>query len=342
MSRALVTGATGFIGYHVARVLTGKGFEVRALVREQSDSGCLKAIGAEPVTGDVRDHGTLKNAMKGCEHVYHAAADYRLWVPDPENMYATNVTGTINVMECALRSGVEKVVYTSTVGVLPMRMNGKLTDENARATLLDMVGHYKKSKFLAEQEVHRFAGRGLPVVIVNPTAPIGSMDRKPTPTGKMIVDYLNGRMPAYLDTGLNFVDVEDVAEGHWLAAQKGVAGERYILGNRNLTLEAFLRMLAGLTGRKPPRWRLPYGPVLCAAVIDEGLSRLSKARQPRIPLTAVRMARHYMFVDCSKAVSQFSLPQNSLENAAQKAIDWYTGNGYVKQGQRQRMKATRA
>jgi dihydroflavonol-4-reductase len=326
---AFVTGATGFIGYHVARTLREKGLGVRALVRNGGDIGPLLAMDAEPVKGDVRDYESLYEGMKGCSHVFHVAADYRLWVPDPDDMYATNVRGTTNILEAALQRRVEKVVYTSTCGVLTGTGNGELTSEGTASNLRNMVGHYKRSKFLAEGEVRRFVRKGVPAVIVNPTAPIGSMDRKPTPTGKIIVDFLNGKMPAYLDTGLNFVDVEDVAMGHWLASERGVIGERYLLGHRNVTLGTFLRNLADLTGRKAPRWKLPYGPVLCAAVIDEALSKLIRGRVPLIPLTGVRMAHHYMFFDCSKAVRELGMPQNSLEIATQKAIDWYMKHGYI-------------
>jgi dihydroflavonol-4-reductase len=261
--------------------------------------------------------------------VYHAGADYRLWVPDPETMYAINVQGTVNVMRAALGTDVAKVVYTSTVGVLAPAKGGKPGNEEAPARLRDLAGHYKRSKFLAEQEVRRFIAKGLRAVIVNPTAPIGAMDRKPTPTGKIIVDFLNGKMPAYLNTGLNFVDVEDVAEAHVLASMSGIVGESYILGNANLTLKQFLLILARLTGRKPPRWKLPYAPVLCLAFIDEGLSRFSGKKAPAIPLDGVRMARHYMFFDCAKAVRTLGMAQNSVEIAAMKAIDWYRGGGYV-------------
>ena len=329
MARAFVTGATGFIGYHVARMLRERGFDVRALVREGADTGWLTAIDVEIVRGDLRDYECLRTVMKGSERVYHVAADYRLWVPDPRTMHDINVRGTVNVMKGAREVGAAKVVYTSTVGVLAPAKNGTPGNEEVLARFEDMVGHYKKSKFLAEQEVQRFAREGLPVVIVNPTAPIGTMDRKPTPTGRIIVDFLNGRMPAYLDTGLNFVDVEDVAEGLVLASESGVVGERYILGNVNLTLRQFLELLSRLTGRRPPRWKLPYAPVLCAALIDEGLARLVRGREPMIPLDGVRMARHYMFFDCSKARTQLGMAQKSLEIAARKAIDWYMENGYV-------------
>lgn len=329
MERALVTGAAGFIGYHVAKALRKKGYDVRALVRKGSDDAFLAALDAEPVRGDIRDYGAVLKAMKGCDQVYHVAADYRLWVPDPDTMYAINVQGTVNIMQAAMESGVTKIVYTSTVGILAPAKGSKQSSEEIPAKFHDLVGHYKRSKFLAEQEVLKFIAKGLPVVIVKPTAPIGAMDRKPTPTGKIIVDFLNGKMPAYLDTGLNFVDVEDVAEAHILASGAGAVGESYILGNVNMTLKQFLHLLARLTGRRPPRWKLPYTPVLCIAYIDQAFSTLCGRKAPAIPLDGVRMARHYMFFDCSKAVEKLGMPQNSVERAAQMAVDWFRGNGYT-------------
>ncbi len=328
--KALVTGATGFIGFHVARQLKERGFFVRAIVRKGSDSSALKSLGIEPVTGDVRDFSSVCTALKGCLQLYHLAADYRIWVPDPERMYEINVQGTKNVMEAALKTGVERVVYTSTVGVLSACSNGRPSDEDTPVGINDMVGHYKRSKFIAEKEVYRFIEKGLPVVIVNPTTPVGPMDRKPTPTGKIIVDFLNGRIPAYLDTGLNFVDVEDVAAAHVLAAQHGRTGQRYILGNKNISLKNFFEILAGMTGIKPPKLRLPYLPVLLASYVNEALSKWITHRHPIIPLTGVRMAHKYMYFDCSKAVRELNMPQNPVESAIEKAIDWFRNQGYVR------------
>ncbi|HEY3278009.1 MAG TPA: hopanoid-associated sugar epimerase [Syntrophorhabdaceae bacterium] len=329
MTRVLVTGASGFIGFHVAKALSERGFEVLALVRNASDSGFISRCGAKPVAGDVRDYESVLKAMRGCDRVFHVAADYRLWVPDPERMYEINVGGTANVMKAALERSVTRVVYTSTVGILRVTPDGKPGNEENRARFQDLSGHYKISKFLAEKEVRRCIGVGLPAVIVNPTFPIGAMDRKPTPTGKTIVDFLNGKMPAYVNTGLNLVDVGDVAEGHVLAAESGVVGESYILGNENLTLKQFLHLLARLTGMKPPRWRLPYGPVLCLAYADRAYSKVCGGKEPRIPVDGVRMARHYMFFDTSKAVLKLGMAQNSIESAAWKAISWYREKGYV-------------
>ncbi|MGO9380178.1 MAG: hopanoid-associated sugar epimerase [Dissulfurispiraceae bacterium] len=326
--KVLITGATGFIGSHVARLLREKGLEVIALVREENSASVLKSIDVQTINGDVRDYDSIERAVKGCSQIYHLAADYRLWVPDPEVMYDINVQGTKNIMMAALESGVEKVIYTSTVGVFVASPNGEPSNEESLAQLGDMTGHYKRSKFIAEREVRRFIAKGVPVVIVNPSTPIGTMDRKPTPTGRMIVDFLEDRIPAYLNTGLNFVDVEDVALGHWLASLHGKTGERYILGNRNMSLRDFFQLLASITRRRPPAVRLPYLPVLAAAYINEAFSKVTR-RHPRIPLTGVRMARGYMYYDCTKAIRELHLPQSPVEKAVEKAIDWFQDNGYI-------------
>ncbi|MCL4492370.1 MAG: NAD-dependent epimerase/dehydratase family protein [Nitrospirae bacterium] len=327
--RALVTGATGFIGFHVARLLGDRGVRVAALVREESDVSALEALHVELCRGDVRDFESVCKALKGCSHLYHLAADYRLWVPDPWNMYQVNVQGTINIMKAAMKMGVERVVYTSTVGALAAGRNSRPSNEDTPVSIKEMIGHYKRSKFIAEKEVCKYLEQGAPVVIVNPSTPVGPMDRKPTPTGKMIVDFLNGMIPAYLDTGLNFVDVEDVAAGHWHAALHGRIGQKYILGNRNMTLREFFEVIAAITGRKPPKVRLPYLPVLCAAYINETLSKWITNKHPRIPLTGVRMARKYMYFDCSKAVRELNMPRSSIEGALERAIKWFEENGYI-------------
>ncbi len=327
--KVLVTGATGFIGFHVAKLLTEKGFYVKALVRDENDVKALKDLGVAPVKGDIRDFDACSDALKGCQQLYHLAADYRLWVPDPAVMYAINVQGTKNLMRAALMRSVEKVVYTSTVGVLAAHADGAPSNEESSADIRDMVGHYKKSKFLAEIEVRRCVEQGLPAVIVNPSTPIGPFDRKPTPTGKIIVDFMNGKIPAFLDTGLNFVDVEDVADGHILAAQQGRVGQRYILGNRNITLREFFGILARMTGKKAPGVRLPYLPVLMAAYVNEALSTLITGKQPMIPLTGVKMAKKYMFFDCSKAIKELHMRQSPVEGAIEKAIRWFERNDYI-------------
>jgi len=330
VTTVLVTGATGFIGFHVAKLLAEKGFHVKALVRDPGAVPALKELGVKPVRGDIRDFEACSNAIEGCRHLYHLAADYRLWVPDPAVMYAINVQGTKNIMRAALMHSVERVVYTSTVGVLSASTNGSPSNEDSSADIREMVGHYKRSKYLAEQEVMQCIEQGLPAVIVNPSTPVGSFDRKPTPTGKMIVDFVNGKIPAYLDTGLNFVDVEDVAAGHVLAADLGKVGQRYILGNRNITLKEFFRILAHLTERNAPAFRLPYVPVLLAAYVNEALSTWITHRHPVIPLTGVKMARKYMFFDCTKAVRELHLPQSPVEGALEKALRWFEQNNYIK------------
>ncbi len=327
--KVLVTGATGFIGYHVAMLLRERGDEVRALVRNTADAEFLEDRGIELVAGDVREINTLYNALRGCRQLYHLAADYRIWVPDPKTMYAINVQGTRNILHAALMLSLEKVVYTSTVGVLGRSRKGRPSNEDTASDIREMVGHYKTSKFIAEREVEGFIKKGLPVVIVNPSTPVGTWDRKPTPTGQIIVDFMNGKIPAYLDTGLNLVDVVDVAAGHLLAAARGKVGQRYILGNRNVTLKEFFDLLAGLTGRKAPATKLPYFPVLVAAHFNEAISTLITGKRPRIPLTGVQMAKHYMHFDCSKAVRELGLPQSPVEGAIEKAIRWFEGNGYI-------------
>jgi dihydroflavonol-4-reductase len=329
--KALVTGATGFVGFHVAKTLQEKGVEVRAFTRAGSDTSYLAQLDVELCEGDIRDFDSVRKALEGCAQLYHVAADYRLWVPDPETMYETNVQGTANVMRAALEAGTEKVVYTSSAGTLvPKRSRGTMCHEETAVDLSDMVGHYKRSKFLAERQVYAFVDKGLPVVIVNPTTPIGPMDRKPTPTGKVIVDFLSGRMPAFIDTGLNFVDVDDVGMGHWLASMHGVPGERYVLGNRNMSLGEFLGLLGRISNRKPPRLKLPYVPVLFAAYIDEAVSTWISHAQPRIPLTGVKMAKSCMYFDCSKAVRSLGVSQTPVEKSMEKSIDWYYRKGYVR------------
>jgi dihydroflavonol-4-reductase len=330
--KALVTGATGFIGFHVARLLRERGFAVRALVRNGSDVALLDELGVDVVYGDLRDMNSLYHALRGCRQLYHLAADYRLWVPDPKTMYEINVQGTRNIMHAALMMNVEKVVYTSTVGVLAPGRIGRPSSEDSSAEIKQMVGHYKASKYIAEREAEGFVKKGLPVVIVNPSTPVGAMDRKPTPTGRIIVDFLNNRIPAYVDTGLNIVDVEDVAAGHVLAAERGTIGQRYILGNRNMTLKEFFELLARVTGRQPPSTRLPYLPVLIAAHFDAGLSKIIPGRRPRIPLAGVQMAKHYMHFDCSRAIRELNLPQSPVETAVTMAVNWFEKNGYVNSG----------
>jgi dihydroflavonol-4-reductase len=324
MKPTLVTGATGFIGWHVARKLLARGHTVRALVRPASK---VRELEVEEVTGDLRNRESLERAVAGCGLVFHIAADYRLWARDPRELYRSNVEGTRNLLTAARDGGVERVVYTSTVGCIGIP-GDRPGSEDLEVHLEEMKGAYKRSKFQAEQVALEFAGNGFPVVIVNPTAPIGDHDFKPTPTGKIVVDYLKGGMPAFVDTGLNLVDVEDTAEGHLLACEHGRAGERYILGCENLTLERILGRLAELSGGKAPRWRIPYGVAYAAGVVSTGWANLT-GHEPRAPLDAVKMARRKMFVSVDKAKRELGFNPGPVEGALKRAIDWFRANGYV-------------
>ncbi len=329
--KTLVTGATGFLGSHVARALAGRGEHVRVLVRPSSDLRALEGLDADRFTGDLRDSASLDRALEGVQRVYHVAADYRLWARDPREIWESNVAGTQNLLDAARRAGIEKFVYTSTVGTIAVPREGGLPDENTQSSLSEMIGHYKRSKFQAEQCAMHAAESGLPVVIVNPTTPVGPGDWKPTPTGKIIVDFLNGRMPGYVDTGLNFVPVEDCAQGHLLAADKGKVGERYILGGRNLTLKQMLDILSLMSSRPAPRWKIPYTLAYAAGYVDSVVSRLL-GREPQIPLEGVRMARHRMFVSASKAVRHLGFAPGPIEAALERAAAWYESNGYIAAG----------
>jgi len=327
--KVFVTGATGFIGASLARELLRDGYEVRALARPESDRRNLRGLDLEICEGDLRDRDSLEKGLKGCEILFHAAADYRLWTRNPDVMYEINVGGTRNILEAALNHGLSRIVYTSSVGALGNPGDGQPGDEEIPVTLADMVGHYKKSKFLAEREAESFLKRGLPLVIVNPSTPVGALDIKPTPTGRIIVDFLNRRMPAYLDTGLNIIDVEDCARGHILAARQGRIGEKYILGNENLTLRRIFDMLEEITGLAAPRVRLPYTPILIAAYVNEAISRCT-GKEPLIPLAGVQMAKKFMYFDPTKAVRELGLPQRPVVESLAKAVAWFRDNGYVK------------
>ncbi|MGQ9919888.1 MAG: hopanoid-associated sugar epimerase [Desulfobacca sp.] len=328
MARTLVTGGSGFVGRAVVEALLAQGREVRVLARRPQHPA-LQGLAVEVVRGDLTAADTLRPALKGCSRLFHVAADYRLWVPNPAAMYETNVTGTRSLMHAALEEGLERVVYTSTVGALGNPGDGTPGTEDTPVTLADMVGHYKRSKFLAEQVALEYAARGLPLVIVNPSTPVGPWDSRPTPTGQMIVDFLNGKVPAFLDSGLNLIHVRDVAAGHLLAEEHGRVGEKYILGHENLTLAEIFGRLAELSGRPAPRWRLPYYPILALAYINEFWSQWITRRPPRIPLTAVKMAKKYMYFDAHKAVRELGLPQTPVDQALAEAIDWFCSHGYV-------------
>ncbi|HEV8713156.1 MAG TPA: hopanoid-associated sugar epimerase [Candidatus Binatia bacterium] len=328
--RVLVTGATGFVGGMVARELVRAGREVRLLVRPTADRRNVCSLPVEVSPGDVRDLDSLLRATAGCTQVYHVAALYKLWVRHQQEIYECNVTGTENVLKAARTHGVEKVVYTSSVATLGLPRDGTLGNEETPVSLSDMIGHYKRSKFLAEQVALRYAAEGLPIVIVNPSTPVGVGDLKPTPTGKLVVDFLNGRMPGYVDTGLNLVDVEDVARGHVLAAEKGRVGEKYILGHENLTLRQILSLLAELTGRAAPRVKVPYALALGVAYVDAALARLIPGREPFAPPVGVKLSKKKMFFDPSKAVRELGWAQTPVREALRKAVQWFAENGYVK------------
>jgi dihydroflavonol-4-reductase len=318
MKPALVTGATGFLGWHVARLLIERGYSVRALVRPGSH---VAELPVEIASGDLRDRESLERAVAGCGLVYHVAADYRLWAKNPHELYDSNVEGTRHLLAASQKAGVERIVYTSTVGCIGVPHDG-IGDETIPVSLDDMAGDYKRSKFLAEQVALEFARGGLPVVIVNPTAPIGDHDVKPTPTGKIVLDFLNGDMPAFIDTGLNVVDVRDTAAGHLLACERGRPGERYILGSENLTLAQILQKLAAITGRKAPTMKLPYAVAYAAGVCSTAWAGVT-GRPPRVPLAGVRMARKKMWVTHEKARRELGFEPGPAEAALRRAVEWF-------------------
>src|SRR5499427_6015961 len=327
--RVFVTGGTGFVGANVIRALLSSGHEVRALIRTGSNLQNLENLPIDRGEGDLSNKTILRDAMRGCDALAHVAAHYSLWRADADSLYRANVEGTRNVLEAAADTGVGRVVYTSSVAALGVPAPGQIADESLQTTVDELVSEYKKSKFLAEQEALRRAAAGQHIVVVNPSTPIGPYDLKPTPTGEIVLRFLNRQMPAYVDTGLNLIDVEDVAQGHILALERGRPGERYILGNKNVTLKEMLDMLAAITGQKAPSVRVPHFIPLAAAYIDEGiLSRLGK--RPSVSIYSVKMSRKAMYYDSSKAVRELGLPQSPVEGALEKAVRWFRENGYVK------------
>lgn len=318
-----VTGATGFVGSHVVRLLRMRGDRVRILVRRSSRSQNIEGLGCEIVEGDLREASSLVRCVQGCRVVYHVAADYRLWARNPQEIYQSNVAGTRNLLSACCEAGVEKVIYTSTVGTIGMRSDGVPTDEETPVALDDMIGHYKRSKFMAEQVAREFAHEGFPVVIVNPTAPVGAGDIKPTPTGKVILDFLRGRLPAYVDTGLNIVAVEDVAQGHILAERKGEIGQRYILGGENLSLREILETLARICGRRMPRFPMPWTVALVAAYMAQFFMGTILRREPSIPLDGVRMARYKMYVSSERARRELEYNPRPAEQALRQAVAYF-------------------
>jgi dihydroflavonol-4-reductase len=327
--KTLVTGGTGFIGANVVRALLRRGIEVRALVRPRSDTRNLDGLDIESVAGDLRDRHSLSSALTGCDTLYHVAAMYTLWAANPQEVYDSNVTGTVNVLEAAQMAGVEKIVYTSSVATVGLPKDGRPGTEAVPLQPKDLVSHYKRSKYLAEQEVMQYAQRGVPVVIVNPSFPVGPWDVKPTPSGQIIVNFLRGKIPAYVDTGLNIVDVEDVALGHIMAAEKGRIGERYILGHANLTLPELFHLLEQVSGVKAPRLRLPYGCAYLSACVSELVAHTITRKAPFVTLAGVKLARKRMFFDAAKAVRELGFPQTPAIEALSKAVHWFRVHGYA-------------
>lgn len=323
----LVTGASGFLGSHVARQLVAAGEPVRVLLRESSTNRAVSDLSLEYVTGDLRDPTSLDKAMAGVQYVFHVAADYRLWAKRSKDIYESNVGGTKNLLAAAKRAGVEKIIYTSTVATIAVD-RPELPTEATQARLGEMIGHYKRSKWMAEQEVLKAAKEGLPVIIAMPTTPVGPGDWKPTPTGKIILDFLNGKMPGYVETGLNFVGAGECAAGHLLVAEKGKFGERYLLGGENMTLKQLLDTLAKITGLAAPSLKIPHGLALGVAYVNTAFSRLI-GREPQIPVEGVKIARHNMFVDASRAQRELGFQPGSVAAALERAVRWYVENGYV-------------
>ena len=329
--KTLITGAAGFVGAAVLRELLKKGHKVKALVRQSSVLDNLKNLDVEIVQGDLKDRSSLKRCLKDCKYLFHVAADYRLWVPKPEEIYQNNVIGTENLMEEALNSEIEKVIYTSSVAVLGKPINGDIANEKTPVNKDQMIGHYKKSKFIAEEKVKElYKTRRLPVVIVNPAAPVGPRDIKPTPTGKMILDAAMKKIPAYLDTGLNIVHVEDVAKGHLQAFKKGKFGERYILGGENMTFKEILEMIANLCGHSPPKIQLPKKPLYPIGYLFEIFARLFNLKNPMLTVDMIRMAEKKMFFSSEKAKKELSYTYKSAKIALKDAIQWFIDNGYCR------------
>lgn len=327
--RAFVTGATGFLGSHVARVLADQGADLRLLVRSSSNLKNLEGLKAETALGDLRDAASLKKAMAGCETVFHVAADYRLWVRDPAEMYRSNVDGTRAILEAAHKNGVGRVVYTSSVGTIGFTRDGQGADEDSPVALTDMVGHYKRSKFMAEQMAMQAGRSGMQVVTVNPTTPVGEQDVKPTPTGRIVLDFLKRKFPAYVETGLNLVDARECAKGHILALEKGRSGERYILGGENLTLKQILDKLAAITGLPSPTVKLPYVFAFVTGVVDEVITGWMLHREPRATIDSVRMGSKKMFASSAKAERELGWKIVPVQDALRRAVQWFQANGYV-------------
>jgi len=326
--KTLITGANGFIGSAVMRCLLEAGHDIRVMVRPGSERRNLEGLSVEIIEGDLQDKASLEQAVKDCNAVFHVAADYRLWIPDPDNMYRTNVTGTRDLMLASVEAGVEKIVYTSSVAVLGLNNDRTPANEETPMTIGELIGHYKRSKYLAEKEVIRLIEENqLPAVIVNPSTPLGPRDIKPTPTGGIVVDTLNNRMPAYVDTGLNITHVDDVARGHLLAFEKGKIGERYILGGENLSLQTILGIICDLSDKNPPMIKLPHNLILPIAWCMERWADISK-KEPRATVDEIRMSRKHMYFSSDKAVNELGYQFRPAKEAINDAIEWFIKNGY--------------
>ena len=327
--KTLVTGSTGFLGSAILRKLLEDGREVKVLIREKSNTTNIDGIDVEIACGDLRDSDSLQSALNGCDVLYHTAAYYSLWDQNKQIIYDINVEGTRKILQAAQLKNIEKVVYTSTVGCVGLNKDTTPSNEDTPFDLNTLSNDYKQSKYQAEQVVLEFARNGLPVVIVNPSTPVGPRDIKPTPTGKIILDFLNRKMPAYLETGLNLIDVDDCARGHILAEQKGIPGERYILGNQNMSLFDILITLEKITGLKAPRIKMPFWVALSAGWACEMISNNLTGKPPAVPLAGVKMAKYFMYFDSSKAIQKLGLPQNPTENALRQSVDWFKNNNYL-------------
>ncbi|HVH87652.1 MAG TPA: hopanoid-associated sugar epimerase [Terriglobales bacterium] len=329
--KAFVTGATGFVGSHIAELLQQQGAELRLLVRPGSRTDNIEFLRADRIEGDLRSFESLRRGISGCDVVFHAAADYRLWVRHPDEMYRANLDGTLAVMDAARQTKVKRVVYTSSVATMGFLSDGTVVDEDTPVDLSHMIGHYKKSKFMAEQAALAAGRAGAPVVVVNPTTPIGERDIKPTPTGRIIVDFLNRNFPAYVDTGLNLADVKEVARGHLLAMEKARPGERYILGGENLSLKQILDKLAATTGLPSPRVQVPHSVALGFAALDQFFTGVVRRKEPRATVEAVRMGRKKMFASSAKAERELGYRSLPVEDALRRACAWFVQHGYVRQ-----------
>lgn len=327
--RVFITGATGFVGAHVARAYASQGANLRLLTRQTSRLDALSGMDADTVTGDLREPERLRSALTGCDALVHVAADYRLWVRDPKQMYAANVEGTREILKIAREVGIPRAVYTSSVATMGFKRDGSIVDEDTPVSLAEMIGHYKRSKFLGEQEAIRAARAGQHVMILNPTTPIGSGDAKPTPTGRIIVDFLNKKFPAYVDTGLNLVDVTEVARMHVVALERGTPGERYILGGENLTLKQILDRMSSITGLPSPTMKVPHAVAMAFAFFDETFTGKLLGKEPRATVEAVRMGKKTMFASSAKAERDLGFKCLPVYHTMRAAIDWFIAHGYA-------------